>query len=445
MNTKIVIGATNEKEEKLLVTLELKPKENKVEIWSIPDKDVTDQLESDLIGKWKKGETVALPESATQIDRPLSISDSILPDEYKVYKGSDILRRSKTEWPVVVLSYKLHDLYENELGELKTKVDSMSSFSNDVFNELKGFWGKVQDQIRDRSLLQNHSENLRSSTNDLFDELKKMRSALDKEFRSSSATLKKTFMEKLEAIEKQVEGGRLSKLFDELKDIQNDFKGKKFTKDDRSQIWNRLDAAFKIVKDKKYGPNANNGGGGAADRLQKRYDGLINAMDKMERSINRDKKDLAFQNKRINNTDGQLEAQLREAKLAMINERIRSKEEKLADMNKTKAELDTRLAAQQAKEAKKEVEKEIKNKIAQDIQVAKAARETDKDKLTALGSALTAAKVATTVKPKANQPAKTQTTQVNVANTLASDDSFAHAIETAIAVNMIDSKGSEEE
>ena len=111
MNTRIVIGATNEKEEKVLLALELKPKENNVEIWSIPDKDVTDQLESDLINKWKKNEEVALPESTSKIDRPLSVSESILPDNLKIYKGSDILRRCKTEWPVLVLSYKLHDLY----------------------------------------------------------------------------------------------------------------------------------------------------------------------------------------------------------------------------------------------------------------------------------------------------------------------------------------------
>ena len=105
MNTRIVIGATNEKEEKVLLALELKPKENNVEIWSIPDKDVTDQLESDLINKWKKNEEVALPESTSKIDRPLSVSESILPDNLKIYKGSDILRRCKTEWPVFCLLY----------------------------------------------------------------------------------------------------------------------------------------------------------------------------------------------------------------------------------------------------------------------------------------------------------------------------------------------------
>lgn len=452
MNTKIVIGATNEKEEKLLCTLELMPKENKVEIWSIPDKDVTDQLESDLINKWKKNEAVALPATATKMDRPLSISESILPDELKVYKGSDILRRCKTEWPVVVLSYKLHDLYDNELGDIKTKVDTMTAFSGDVFDELKGFWNKVQDQIRDRSLLRNHSENLRSSTNELFDALKKMRSSLDKEFRSTSADLKKTFIDKLEAIEGQVEGGKLNKLFNELKDIQNEFKDSKFTKDDRTQIWNRLDGAFKKVKDKKYGPNSSSGGG-ASDRLQKRYDGLLNAMEKMERSINRDKKDLEFQNKRIN-SGGQLEAQLREAKLAMITERIRSKDEKLTDMKKTKTELESKLANLQQKEAKKEAEKEIKSKIAEDIKSAQAAREQDADKLTALGSALTAAKVV----PPATAPTSTEnaTPEVKtaaVADTATpavqveavKDDSFTHAIDTAIAVTKIDSNTSEEE
>lgn len=453
MNTRIVIGATNEKEEKVLLTLELKPKENIVEIWSIPDKDVTDQLESDLINKWKKNEVVALPESATKMDRPLSVSESILPDELKVIKGSDILRRCKTEWPVIVLSYKLHDLYENELGDIKSKVDSMTAFSGDVFDELKGFWNKVQGQIRDRSLLRNHSENLRSSTNELFDSLKKMRSALDKEFRAASADLKSSFMEKLEVIEGEVENGRLSKLFNELKDIQNEFKDSKFTKDDRSQIWNRLDSAFKLVKDKKYGPNASNGGG-ATDRLQKRYDGLLNAMDKMEKSINRDKKDLEFQNKRIN-SGGQLEAQLREAKLAMINERIRSKEEKLADMNKTKAELDGKMAKLKQQEAKKEVEKEIKSKIAEDIKSAQEAREQDKDKLTALGSALTAAKVVVpTAKPteevQTTAPVTPTPTNINATPTVKAanveaDDSFSNAIATAIAVNKIDSNTSEEE
>jgi len=465
--TKIVIWATNEKEEKLLLTLELMPKENKVQIKSVPEKDVTDQLESDLIGKWKKNELVELPASTTVLDRPLSMTESVLPDNLKVEKGADLIRRARAEWPVTVLSYKLHDLYENELGDLKVKVDSMSEFSSDVFNELKGFWGKVQGQIRERSLLRSHSENLKASTNELFDSLKKMRASLDKEYRSTSADLKKAFNEKLDAIEGKIEKGRFNVLFEELKKIQNDFKSGKFTKGDRTQIWNRIDHAFKLVKEKKYGPNADSGGN---NRLQKRYDGLLNAMDKMEQSIKRDKSDLDFQNNRINKADGQLEAQLREAKLVMIKERIRSKDEKLADMKKTKAELEKKLEAQILKDAKKEKEKEIKAKIAEDIKSKKAALAQDAPKLTALGSALTAATVKPTdkvkneaeatssaeeVKPNAENtaqmvdqittpPAEVSTPEaktpvVNSTSKVESsaDESFSNAIDTAIAVNTI--------
>jgi len=228
-----------------------------------------------------------------------------------------------------------------------------------------------------------------------------------------------------------------------LKKIQNEFKSGKFTKGDRTQIWNRIDGAFKKVKEKKYGANADSGG----NRLQKRYDGLLTAMDKMGQSIQRDKNDLNFQNKRINNADGQLEAQLREAKLLMIEERIRSKEEKLADMNKTKAELESKLESQKIKEAKREKEKEIKAKIAEDIKTKQDARAQDAPKLTALGSALTAAKVkggkptpAAPVKP-VTEKASTPVTQVKVESN--GDDSFTHAVNTAIAVNSL--KTTEEE
>ena len=397
MKTKIVLWGTNANDEKILVALQLRPKDNKVDLWTFPDKDLTDQFVDDMMNKWRDGQEVQFPENMTHQERELSVTDSLLPEEIKVERG-DLIQRAQSEWHFVVLSNKLNELYENELGDIKAKVDGLARFSGDVFEELKGFWNKVQSQIRERNLLREHSEDLRNKTNKVFDHLKTMRSSLDEEFRSASKEATQIFHSSLDEIEQKIEGGRLSALFEELKKLQNKFRDTKLTKEHRSELWERIDGAFKKVKEKRFGPSANSGNT-AMDRLQRRYDGLLNAVDKMEKSINRDKKDLQFQDKKINTTDGQLEQQIRQAKVAMIEERIRSKEVKLGEMMATKSELEGRMKIQKEKDTKRqekvklaEAKEQAKEKIALSIKEAETQRSKEENKLTAAASAILAGK-----------------------------------------------------
>ena len=101
----------------------------------------------------------------------------------------------------------------------------------------------------------------------------------------------------------------------------------------------------------------------------------------MEQSIARDVKDIEFENKRIESSQGQLEAQIRVAKIRMIEDRIRSKQEKLDELLKTRVKLEKitdkikKREEKQVERAKditrlKEEEEKIKAKIADEIHTA---------------------------------------------------------------------------
>ena len=117
-------------------------------------------------------------------------------------------------------------------------------------------------------------------------------------------------------------------------------------------MWNRIDLLFKTVKEKKFGNNAINDSS-AGERMTRRYEGLIGAVDKMQDSIDRDIQDLEYQRKRVEQSEGQLEAQLRQAKINMINERVKSKQEKLNEMLATKADVEAKIANLKERDAKK--------------------------------------------------------------------------------------------
>jgi hypothetical protein len=261
-------------------------------------------------------------------------------------------------------------------------VERSLQFDKNMWDELKSFWDRVQEQARDKSLFREHSEHLRQETNELFGKLKDLRGKLDEEFDRASASLYEDMVNRLNDIENKVrEGIRLQPLFEELKNLQKKIRDIKLNKDHRNKIWEKLDATFKVLKDKRFGPE-NADDNNPLTRIQKRYEGLIAAIERMEVSVRRDTEELNFQNGKVNASSGQLEAQIRQAKVAMIEERVRSKKEKLTEMYATKSELDRKMEQLKEKEKRKEEEllkqdakKAAQEKIANEIAAANAARE----------------------------------------------------------------------
>jgi len=341
MKKRLALWGKNPSSEKVLITFELLEKENQIRNLVFPEAVVTETVFKAIDQEWTRYKEVALPESSVDMTTDLKISEEMTPEGYTIDKEG-IIKRSQTEWHFVVLSSKMSTAFYDELDDIKEKVESLTGFDRKEWNRLSDFWKKVQDKIHNRDLLREHSKNLKEDVNSLFSKLKEMRSDFEKEFKEQSAEAQSFFTDKLNDIEERIgKDARLQGLFDELKELQRKFKDAKLTKGHRAQIWKKLDGAFKVIKEKKYGDKASSNN--ALERIQRRYDGLMGAINKMKSSVGRDESEMSFQSRRADTTDGQLEQQIRKAKIAMIEERLNSKKVKLEDMLKTKGELEKKI------------------------------------------------------------------------------------------------------
>lgn len=353
MRNRIAVWGRDAQEKRVLITIELQVSDNIVRIQTYPEKVVSDAVFKSFMDKWRKNEEVELPEPDRVIARELSVTEGLLPDDLKA-EQTDMILRAQTEWHYHVLSDKLAQTYRNELAEIEDRIERASEYSSDLWNQAKNFWQKVQGQLQDKTLLRQQGNDIRKRVDKSFDKLKAMREVLNEKYKEESVKHVATFNTLLEDAETRIgEGTHLNKVFNDLRDIQKKFHNVKFTKTDRDAVYSRIDAAFKAVKEKR----GQGGGGGKenrnASRTQARLDGLQKAMDRMKNGIGRDENDLKFERRRIEKTNGQLEKQIREAKVVMIESRISSKQLKLDDMEKTKAMLVKKIEQDKIKDEKR--------------------------------------------------------------------------------------------
>lgn len=352
MKNKLVLWGTDAQNEKVLVALELQTATNKVLLYTFPEAIASEEFVNKMMQEWRSGGAVEFPEGHAQVERELSMTDGLLPDDLKVERP-DLVMRAQTEWHFAVLSAKLNEVYQQELAEFKEKVAALGTYDNGMWDSLRGFWDKVQGQVRERNLFREHADDLRDGINALFDDMKKLRTRVNEEFVGTSARVYEDMNAALEAVEAKIAAGgnKLNAVFEDLKILQRKYRESKMTNEHRNKLWERLDGAFKAAKEKRFGPNANEGS--LIERHTRRLQGLNEAVARMEESIRRDQEDLDFQNKKVAASEGQLEAQIRMAKIKMVEERIASKREKLAEMSQTRTDVERQIKIAQDKESKR--------------------------------------------------------------------------------------------
>ncbi|MGB0931348.1 MAG: hypothetical protein ACPGVB_11255 [Chitinophagales bacterium] len=189
--------------------------------------------------------------------------------------------------------------------------------------------------------------------NKAFDKLKKLRKNSNEELNEKAKENAAIILKKINVIVGEVSNSRnLNGLFDTLKQMQQDLRKTRLTQELDRTVRDKMNEAFQLVKEARRNHRNN--------RLNNRIKGLDNAIFRMEKSTRRDEEDLAFQNRRVQASEGKLEKQLREAKIVMIEERLKSKKVKLDDMYKTMKELKDRIRQDEEREIEREKQEKIK-------------------------------------------------------------------------------------
>ncbi len=341
MKNKLVLRVTIGNEDATqhaLLAYEMRPAENRYEWWMFLEDDVDAEFIQKLSDDWRNGKPLEFPAAHRNETHELTASGDLLPADCKTDRP-DLVTRAKTEWMFSVLSSKLFASYQIEVRSMKERCEQLGAYSKEMWEELRVFWDRVQEQLRLRSLLREQAETIKEDVNQMFDRLKKLRDEEEKRFERDSKAAFDSINTQLTDIEQRIQDGKIDRVraFRELKALQAEMKDVKLARGARNQLFDRIDAAFKKVKSQgEGGPNIIP----QHDPYSGRIAGLADVISKMEGYIERDQKDMENIRKgRHSGSASQLEVQLREAKGSLLEEKIREKLEKLADMRKTHDDL----------------------------------------------------------------------------------------------------------
>lgn len=347
--------ALSEKDEKILVALELNTQNLQVEIKTIPATILTDELSQNILNNWVAGEDVNFPEGTTTTSSSFT-DESILPDSIKVDGKSGAIRQLQNEWSYLLLSIKLFEQFNIQLEEIKLKAAELKTYSHDLFEEAKQFWENVLEYRKEKEISQDKLNVIKSEINMVFEHLKHLKENMLKEKDENTERVQKAIDEQLSVITTKLDDKTVhfKTLMDELRNIQNHLKSQDVKREIKNILFDNIQACFEKVKtrrDEVLGGSNNS-----------RVEGLKQVADRMLKSLQLDKKDLDYNQKKLDTANNRLEQQLREAKMKVLIDKISSKEEKLKDINQTieKLEKKTSKPATKPTPAKDEIKVTIK-------------------------------------------------------------------------------------
>ena len=332
MQKRFVTNGNANDTQKVVLAYELDDVAFKINLYVIDEKIITKEQQDFLAKEWAvEGAEFTFPEG-TEFINPDINSDTILPDHIKT-DHTGFIRQRQNDWAVHLLTNKLWESYLIELENLKQKATSLLSYDKDLFNDTKSFWERVLEHKKERNITQERLDKIKEDVNEIFDKLKNFRKSESADFERNSNHIREEVAAKLAAIkEKITDKANFKAISEEIKALQQEYKGNRLIKSDETFLRKAYDDAFHHINEvrSKFFNN----------KFDSRIAGLKDVIAKMEKSLSFDKKDLDYFNKKAETPRIQsLELQLLKVRIRQLKEVIVSKEDKLSDIYKTMESL----------------------------------------------------------------------------------------------------------
>lgn len=327
MLSRFTVTGINKAEEVVLLAYQLHEQLFKLNLYATPKKSLTAEQVKYIENNWVNGEEFEFGEASTLIIPNLN-ADSILPEDIKSEETGKI-RTKQNEWAYQLLTAKLWESYLLELDELKKRAAALIQYDRQLFDESKAFWERVLEHKKQRDISQSSLDKIKDDVNAIFEKLKTFRKTESVEFEQASVKLRDELVAKIDAFKAGInDKSNFKELQEDLKTLQNESRKSRYTKTDDAVLKKAFDTVFHFINQQR---NLF-----FNDKTAIRIKGLTEVIQKMEISLQRDKKDLEYLEKKANgNNLRSLELQLINVKKNLLNDTIASKEDKLKDIRST--------------------------------------------------------------------------------------------------------------
>lgn len=334
LREKAVLWGFDTQENDIVFAMQLKVNLNKVDFYIYKRKDLNKQELDQLTETWVNSSENELPQGYSYIEHDMSAS-SFLPDNV-LAKDMDSVQKLKQEWLIAILSQRLFQMYKIEIDNLNEKVKEAKKYDKTLNEAAKDIWEKIKLHREEQNLTRENVDELKEDCNKLFDKIKLLREQSNNEYETESVSNMELVETRMKEFDKELDNQFVSfkKVFEELKAFQQLTRNMNFTKAHREEVRLKINQRFDVLNQKRESYNEQRG-----SFVEQRLKGLEEAIHKMQDSINYDKKQREIQEKGMGRAETKLEIQLREMKLKVFDDKIKSKQEKLDDMLKTKALL----------------------------------------------------------------------------------------------------------